>query len=245
MGARAVVATLAASAVVLALGSAAAQTEEPSPPPPGVSLTGHWVLDPARSDDPGQVVRDAMKGVGTDDSGPVGPVDPVGPPTSPGGSGTPRDHGGGEPPAGPGVDVMTPGVTGAGGPGNPFHRRSSGAGRSIPREAYAFVLDLPEALTIAQRPSLILIQEGDDESRVRGLHPDGSRRPGPDGPTETRWEKGGRLHVKTWRDDGVDVEETFALAPDKSQLTVTVRVVQAGATLTLQRVFVPGESESG
>jgi hypothetical protein len=209
-----------------------------------VSLTGRWVLDPARSDDPGQVVGDAMKGVGTDDTGPLGPVDPVGPPRTPGGSGTPRDHGGDEPPTGPGIDVMTPGVTGVGGADDPFHRRSSGAGRSAAREAYAFVLDLPEALTIAQRPSLILIQEGDDEGRVRGLHPDGSRRPGPDGPTETRWEKGGRLHVKSWRDDGVDVDETFELALDRSQLTVTVRVVQGGTALNLKRVFVPEESES-
>lgn len=242
MGARAVVATLAASAVLVALGSAAAETEEPGTRPPEVSLTGQWRLDPARSDDPKEKVRDAMKGIGTDDSGPLGPVDPVGPPTSPGGSGTPRDHGGAKPPAGPGVDVMTPGVTGVGGSDDPF-RRSSGAGRSAPREAYAFVLDLPEELTIAQRPSLILIQENDDESRVRGLHPDGSRRPGPNGPTEARWEEDGRLHVKTWREDGVDVEENFALAPDRSQLTVSVRVVQGGTALALERVFVPDESD--
>jgi hypothetical protein len=140
---------------------------------------------------------------------------------------------------------MTPGVTGVGGSDDPFHRRSSGAARSASREAYAFVLDLPESLTIAQRPSLILIQEGDDESRVRGLHPDGSRRPGPDGPTETRWEEDGSLRVKTWRDDGVDVEETFALASDESQLTVTLRVVQGGTALTLKRVFVPDESGDG
>ncbi len=227
---------------VLAVATALAQEPQGEPPaagpPTGLSLTGRWRLDPARSDDPKRKVRDAMKGIGTDESGPVGP------PSIPGRGGTPRDPARGDPPpTGPGVDVMTPGVAGVGGSDDPFHRRSSGSGRSEPRAAYAVVLDLPETLTIAQRPSLILIQEDDDEGRVRGLHPDGSRRRGPLGATETRWEEGGRLRVKTWRDDGVDVDETFELAADRTQLTVTVRVAQAGVTMALERVFVPDESE--
>lgn len=227
---------------VLAVAAALAQEPQGEPsaagPPPGLSLTGRWRLDPARSDDPKRKVRDAMKGIGTDDSGPVGP------PSTPGRGGTPRDPSRRDPPpTGPGVDVMTPGVAGVGGSDDPFHRRSSGSGRSEPRAAYEFVLDLPETVTIAQRPSLILIQEDDDEGRVRGLHPDGSRRRGPLGATETRWEEEGRLRVKTWRDDGVDVDETFELAADRSQLTVTVRVAQGGVAMTLERVFVPDESE--
>jgi hypothetical protein len=137
---------------------------------------------------------------------------------------------------------MTPGVTGVGGSDDPFRTGSSGSGRSDPRAAYGFVLDLPEALTIAQRPSLILIQENDDESRVRGLHPDGARRQAPGGKsaTRTRWEKG-RLHVETWRGDGVDVDEVFELAPDPRQLTVTIHVTEGGVGMTLERVFVPAE----
>jgi hypothetical protein len=237
----AVVASLAVLAAPAAFAQEAEGETPASGPPPGLSLTGQWTLDPARSDDPKQKVRDAVKGIGTDDSGPVGPVRP---PTTPGRGGTPRDPARGEPaPTGPGVDVMTPGVAGVGGSDDPFHRRSSGSGRSEPRAAYEFVLDLPETVTIAQRPSLILIQEDDDEGRVRGLHPDGSRRRGPLGATETRWEEEGRLRVKTWRDDGVDVDETFELAADRSQLTVTVRVAQGGVAMTLERVFVPDESE--
>jgi hypothetical protein len=131
-------------------------------------------------------------------------------------------------------------MTGAGGSDDPFRTGSSGSGRSDARAAYEYVLDLPEALTIAQRSSLILIQEDDDESRVRGLHPDGTRRQAPGGQsaTEARWEKG-RLHVETWRTDGVDVDEVFALAPDGELLTVTVHVTEAGTSMTLERVFVP------
>jgi len=226
------------SLVVLVAPAAFAQESEGvapvSGPPPGLSLTGRWRLDPDRSDDPGQKVKEAMAGVRTDDSGPVHR------PTSPGRRGTPRDPRDGGAPTGPGVDIMTPGMTGAGGSDDPFRTGSSGSGRSDPRAAYEYVLDLPETLTIAQRSSLILIQENDNESRVRGLHPDGTRRQAPGGQsaTEARWEKG-RLHVETWRTDGVDVDEVFALAPDGELLTVSVHVTEGGTSMTLERVFVP------
>jgi hypothetical protein len=234
---RATVASLAALALTAAF--TLAQTEEASGPPPGVSLTGQWELVPGLSDDPGQKVKEAMAGTRTDDTGPVRA------PRSPGQPGMPRDPRDGVPPTGPGVDIMTPGVTGVGGSDDPFRTGSSGSGRSDPRAAYKFVLDLPETLTIAQRSTLILIQEDDDESRVRGLHPDGTRRQGPGGKSATRarWEKG-RLHVETWRGDGVDVDEVFELAPDRSQLTVVVRVMEGGVSMTLERVFVPDHSES-
>jgi hypothetical protein len=239
-----------ASLVALATPAAFAQETggEPlaSAPPPGLSLTGQWSLDPAASDDPGQKVKEARKGVRTDDTGPV--REPIGPspprmPGDPGGTGRPGDPGAGGPPTGPGVDVMTPGVTGVGESGDPFGRGSSGSSSSAARAAYAFVLDLPKTLTIAQRPSLILIQEDDDEGRVRGLHPDGTRHQAPGGKsaTRTRWEKG-RLHVETWRPDGVDVDEVFALAPDGALLTVTVHVTEGGTSMTLERVFRHAES---
>jgi hypothetical protein len=240
MGSRAVAATLAGLTGLLGLGSAAVQTEEGSAPPAGVSLTGRWSLDPDRSDDPRLKVKEAMAGVPSDDSGPVRR------PPSPGPGGMPRDPRDDGAPAGPGVDIMTPGMTGAGVSDDPFRTGSSGSGRSDPRAAYEYVLDLPKTLTIAQRSSLILIQENDDEGRTRGLHPDGSRRQSPGGKsaTRTRWEKG-RLHVETWRGDGVDVDEVFEIAPDKSQLTVVVRVAQGGVGMTLERVFVPVPPEEG
>lgn len=233
---RVTVASLAVLALTAAVTLADGQAEEASGPPPGVSLTGQWELDPDRSDDPGRKVKEAMAGVRTGDAGPVRP------PTSPGRTGAPRDPRDGGTPTGPGVDIMTPGRTGVGGSDDPFRTGSSGSGRSDPRAAYGYVLDLPKTLTIAQRSSLILIQEDDDESRVRGLHPDGSRRQAPGGKsaTRTRWEKG-RLHVETWRTDGVDVDEIFELAPDRSQLTVTVHVAEGGVSMTLERVFVPAE----
>jgi hypothetical protein len=200
-------------------------------PPQGVTLTGQWVLDPEQSDDPDEVVQN-MKGVPTDDTGPVGG------PTGPGQAGRPRDPQGREPPSGPGVDVMTPGVTGGVGGGDPLRRTPSGSKWPVPRAAYGYLLDLPQTLTIAQRPSLILIQDDDDEGRTRGLRPDGVRRRSPDGAAETRtrWEDAG-LHVETWRDDGVHVDELFELGADGSLLSVTLNVAESGVTLDVERVF--------
>jgi hypothetical protein len=264
MRARDVLVSVAVLACVPALAQEPEAEQPAATPPPGVTLTGRWRLDPDQSDDPGQKVREAREGVRTEDTGPRDPTGPggVGTPTGPGGVGTPRepvgirvprdpgepgirrDPAGADPPTGPGVDVMTPGVTGSGVSGDPFGRGSSGSGRSQPRAAFAYVLDLPETLTIAQRPALILIQENDDEGRVRGLHPDGARHQvtGTRSATRTHWEKG-RLHVETWREDGVDVDEVFAIAPDRSRLTVTVTVVEGATSLVLERVFLPDESE--
>jgi hypothetical protein len=138
---------------------------------------------------------------------------------------------------------MTPGMTGTDGTGDPFGRGgASRSSRSQARAAFDHVLDLPETLTIAQRPSLILIQENDDEGRTRALRPDGVRHQTPGGQSEnrTRWEKG-LLHVETWHDDGVHAEEIFELAPDASLLTVTVRVDDGGSDISLERVFRPDD----
>ena len=234
MSVLAVVASLAALATPAAFAQESRGEAPTSAPPPGLSLTGQWKLDPELSDDPGRKVKEAMAGTRTDDVGPVRP------PTSPGRSGPPQDPRDGGAPTGPGVDIMTPGMTGAGGSGDPFGTGSSRSSRSDPRAAYEYVLDLPKTLTIAQRSSLILIQEDDDEGRVRGLHPDGARHQAPGGQsaTRTRWEKG-RLHVETWRGDGVDVDEVFELAPDGKLLTVTVHVTEGGTSMTLERVFRP------
>ena len=207
-------------------------------PPPGISLTGRWKLDPKLSDEPGNKVREAMKGLQCDRDRPH-------PPVYPGPGGVPGDRGEGGVPSGPGIDINTPGVTGPVETGDPFERGgSSRSSRSQSRSAFEYVLDLPETLTIAQRPSLILIQENDDEGRVRALRPDGTRVRSSGGQSEsqTRWEKG-LLRVETWHDDGVRVEEIFELAPDRSLLTVTVRVNDGGSAISLERVFRPDGSD--
>jgi hypothetical protein len=219
----------------------AQELEEPlTAPSPGVSLTGRWELDPALSDDPGDKVQEAMKGLQTDPR-------PRYPPVYPGQPGIPRDP---EQrpgpsrvvPTGPGVDITTPGMTGTP-TDDPFARGgSSRSSRSQSRAAFDHVLDLPETLTIAQRPSLILIQENDDEGAIRALRPDGVRRQSSDGSEDrTRWDKG-LLHVETWHDDGVEVEEIFELAPDGTRLTVTIRVDDGGSAISVERVFRPDES---
>lgn len=204
-------------------------------PPPGVDLTGYWRLDPDLSDGPAPRPRTATQG-GQADRGRRRP-----PVVHPGQGGIPWDRDESPPPSGPGVDVMTPGMTGTGGTGDPFQRK--GASGSSPPQAGAasgHLRDLPETLTIAQRPSLILIQENDDEGRVRALRPDGARHRATDGESEhrARWEEE-LLHVETWHDDGVRVEEIFELAPDGTRLTVSVRVADGGSTVALERVFRP------
>jgi hypothetical protein len=184
-------------------------------PLPGVSLTGYWKLDRERSDDPKQKVREAMEGMRTGEYTP-----------------------GGESPTGPGVDVMTPGdprtrnPTGPGGGvlppygGQPGRRgQSPYGGGGDPRAAVLPEIDRPKELLIAQRTSLVLIQEGDDEDSVRGVHTDGQRRPIPGGGGEMSgaWEEG-KLVVETWRDDGVRRTETFELSADGRELTVIVSI---------------------
>ncbi len=98
---------------------------------------------------------------------------------------------------------------------------------------------------IAQRTSLVLIQEGDDEGSVRGVHTDGRRRPMPAGRGEIRghWENG-QLVVETWRNDGLQLVETFELASDPRELTVTVAVMAPGMhPLTVTSVYEPDRSK--
>jgi hypothetical protein len=211
-------------------------------PPEGVSLTGYWKLDRERSDDPKEKAREAMEGMSTDGY-------------DPGADGTPT---------GPGIDVTTPGdprttTPAPASPGSPGQRGESpygrpprgrgqypyGGGRD-PRAAVFPEIDRPKELTIAQRTSLVLIQEGDDEGSVRGVHTDGQRRPMPAGRGDIRghWEDG-RLIVETWRSDGVQTVETFALAADARELTVTVSVMARGLLpLTIQSLYEPDVSKN-
>lgn len=231
----AILVSLAVLASPLALAEEAAGEPPLTAPPPGVNLTGYWRLDPDLSDGPDPKVRGASPGQ-------QGDRDRRRPPAvQPGQGGIPWEPDESRKPTGPGVDVMTPGMTGPAETGDPFERKGSSRSSSgQARDLSEYVRDLPETLTIAQRPALILIKEDDDEGRTRALRPDGARHPAPNGKADvrTRWEER-LLHVETWHDDGVRVEETFDLAPDGTLLTVTVEVADGGSTLTRERVFRP------
>lgn len=189
-------ASAAVFAAVLALASSPCRG---GGPPEGVSLTGYWKLNRERSDDPDQKAREAMEGMRTGDAAP----------------------GGGESPTGPGVDVMTPGDPRGHGPSGAPRGRRPGTLGPDPRLGVFPEIDQPKELTIAQRPTLVLIQEGDDEDDVRGIHTDGQRRPIPGGgEVSGAWEDG-QLVVETRRDNGVRRVETFELSADGSELTVT------------------------
>jgi len=207
-------------------------------PPAGVSLTGRWKLDPRLSDEGGDEAREATNGLQSEGDRRRKPrphfPDPGGYPGDPGGAA----------PSGPGVDVTTPGLSGPAPGGDPFEPRGSGrSSRSKQRAALDYVHDLPEILTIAQRPELILIEEDDDEGRIRALRPDGIRVRSTDGKSENRarWTKG-LLHVETWHDDGVRTEEVFDVAPDRTLLTVTVHVDDGGSVIAVERIFRPDKT---
>jgi hypothetical protein len=206
-----------------------------------VDLTGYWRLDPDLSDGPKPKARGAL----TSQQGERGPRYP--PVVHPGQGGIPWDPDQSRTPTGPGIDITTPGMTGTVGKDDPFQPGgSSGSSSSQARAPSEYVRDLPDTLTIAQRRSLILIQENDDEARTRALRPDGARHRAADGESEhcTRWDER-LLRVDTWHDDGIRIAEVFDLAPDGSLLTVTVRVADAGTAITLERVFRPAEREAG
>jgi hypothetical protein len=237
MSSRILVATGAALlAGVLGLGARPDKGTEG--PPEGVSLTGYWKLDRDRSDDPDDKAREALEGMRTDGHDPPG----------------------GGTPSGPGIDVTTPGdprtttpePTGPGQPGQrgPYGRPGGrgqypyGGGRD-PRAAVFPEINRPKELTIAQRTTLVLIQEGDDEGSVRGVHTDGQRRAMPAGRGDMRgtWEDG-QLVVETWRSDGVQTVETYELAVDPRELTVTVSVMARGMhPLSIKSVYVPDTSK--
>jgi hypothetical protein len=121
---------------------------------------------------------------------------------------------------------------------DPFRRNRQAQRAAFPE------LDRPKELTIAQRSTLVLIQEGDDEGSVRGIHTDGRRRPLPGGRGEMRgqWEEGD-LVVESWGNDGLQLVEIYALSPDPRELTVTVEIVAPGLPpLTVRSVYLPTPS---
>jgi hypothetical protein len=200
MGSRAILVSAIALTIGLAIGPRPARATDDTPsgrtegPPEGISLTGHWDLDRDRSDDPRQKGREAMEGMRTGE------------------------------PTRPGVDVMTPGDPRVHDPsGAPRGRRPGTIGPDA-RSAVFPEIEQPKELTIAQRSTLVLIQEGDDEDNVRGIHTDGQPRPIPGGGVMSGAWEDGHLVVETRRDDGLRRKETFELSADGRELTLTVHL---------------------
>lgn len=100
------------------------------------------------------------------------------------------------------------------------------------------LLEAPPEISITQTPAEIAILEKD--GRLRALHPDGQSRTSEAGgaTVKTHWE-GKALVVETTRGRGI-LFEAYDMAPDKSLLTVTLRVEGGFVSgLTLKRVYVP------
>lgn len=105
--------------------------------------------------------------------------------------------------------------------------------------------DRPKELLIAQRTTMVLIQEGDDEGSVRGVRTDGQRRPMPAGRGEMqgRWEDGA-LVVETWRADGLETVETFELSTDPREIKVTFLVTIRGLDpISIISIYQPDRSK--
>ena len=114
-------------------------------------------------------------------------------------------------------------------------------GMNDPRAAAIPEFDRPKELTIAQRSTLVLIQEGHDEGSVRGVHTDGHRRamPAYRGEIQGRWEDG-HLVVETWRANGLHTVETFEVQANPRELKVTLSVVVQGLDpISIESLYVP------
>lgn len=201
----------------VAFGLSTARAED-TPAPTPENLAGCWKLNPERSDDARQKMREAMDGMRGGR-----------PPMGPGGGGA----GGRGGPGGGGY-----GGGGRGGPGG-MGRRPGGGGD--PREAVRPLFEAPVELAITPTESEVVILEKD--GRMRTLHPDGQKYKAEGGSAEvkTRWEAG-KLLVETKTERGAKVTETFDVAPDRSQMIVTLRLeCSPMPTVTIKRVYEPAE----
>lgn len=119
------------------------------------------------------------------------------------------------------------------------HRRQTD--RSQGRGGWS--LEAPEDLAITQTDSEIVILEKDGP--VRALHPHGTAKKDETTGTTVRsfWD-GQDLEVETQGSNGGKTTESYELAPDGSQLVVTVRLQnKVLGDLTLKRVYEPVAAE--
>jgi hypothetical protein len=160
------------------------------------TLTGAWALNTDLSDDAAKVMEKVMGG-------------------DHGGSG-----GGHTPPAG---------VGGGHGPG--MHSAGGSRGGMSPEQVRAMrarmsdVLDAPAKLTMVEGDGSVTLT--DNTGRSRRLIVNGKREKRPMDnrmvDVRTKWDDG-RLVSETWLDDGMKLTETYALAPSRRQLIVSLKV---------------------
>lgn len=176
-------------------------------------LSGRWVLDKERSDDAREKMRDGSGGMGR-----------------PGGG---RPGGGGPGGGGPGGGGMGRPGGGMGGRGGRPPQGGDGGDR---RAAMRAVLEAAPELTITHTAREIAILEKD--GRLRALHPDGEKYEDSSGAeVKTLWEKN-RLVVRTSRERGPTVTETWSLAGEPAQIVVELRFQPPnGGEVMVRRVY--------
>jgi len=193
--------------LALALTPSLARADEPAAPP----LSGRWTLDPDRSEDGRQKLREAgpMRGPGGGAGG--------------GGRGFPGGSGSG----GGGARG------GGGGPRGGMRGGGGGAGGGF-GDALRSLMEAPPGLTITVTAEEITIIE--DEGRFRALHPDRKEYKGTSGEKiQTRWE-GARLVVETKGEGGPKLVETFEGSAEELVAVATLEGGR-GQPVSVRRVY--------
>ena len=206
--------------VVFGLSSARGD-EKPALEAPTPSLAGRWKLNPELSEDARAKMREAREAARGDGSG--------------------GDNGRGSG-SGGGGRAWGRGGHGGGGMGGGRGAGRSGARGGDPQDSMREVFEAPAEFTITPTASEVVILEKD--GRLRTLHADGRKYKAEGGAAEVeaRWD-GGQLVVDTKSDRGPRITETFDAAPDRTRLTVTLKVDGSrGPSVTVKRVYDPTEA---
>lgn len=207
------------------------QTTADKPAATSPDLGGHWKLNPELSDDARAKMREAREQGGGGSSGGGGM-----------GGGGGRWGGGGR---GGGMGGRGGGYGGhGGGYGGHGSNGSGGSGSSDSSSSMHALFEAPTEMSITPTDAEVVIMEKD--GRLRRIHADGKKYKAEGGNTETkaRWDAG-KLVVETKSAAGGKVDETYEVAPDKSKLTVTLRVEGSRmARLTVKRVYDRAEGSS-
>ena len=203
-------------------GFSARGQDKPAPEAPTPTLAGRWKLNPELSEDARAKMRDA-RDAARDGSGGA--------------------NGGGNGSGGAGRGWGRGGRGGGGMGGGRGAGRSGARGGDAP-DAMREVFEAPAEFTITPTASEVVILEKD--GRLRTLHADGKKYKAEGGAAEVeaRWD-GGQLVVDTRSDRGARITETFDAAPDRTRLTVMLKVEGSrGPGVTVKRVYDPAETSA-
>jgi len=207
----------------VAFGLSARGQDKPAPEAPTPVLAGRWKLNPELSEDARAKMREARESAHGDGAG--------------------AGNGGGSG-SGGGGRGWGRGGRGGGGMGGGRGSGRSGATGADPQGAMREAFEAPAEFTITPTASEVVILEKD--GRLRTLHADGKKYKAEGGAAEveTRWD-GGQLVVDTKSDRGARITETFDAAPDRTRLTVTLKIEGSrGPGVTVKRVYDPAETST-